>query len=93
MNQNLLTRLLSRHSKYLFIKLYMKCIIECGIIVRIGAGGGTYKLRNCKLLGILRTYLDEGHSIYAEPTVRAFMHPSGDYNKNAGEDSTQRGGR
>lgn len=33
-------------------------------------------------------YPDEGHSIYVElRVVRAFMHPSGDYNKNAGEDS------
>lgn len=37
-------------------------------------------------------YPDEGHSIYAVlRAVRAFMHPLGDYNKNAGEDSTQWG--
>lgn len=37
-------------------------------------------------------YPDEGHSIYAVfRAVRAFMHPSGDYNKNVGEDSTQWG--
>lgn len=58
-------------------------IIECDIIVRIGerrkretqrggrggSKGGTYKLRNCKLLGYIATYPDEGHSIYTRSRV------------------------
>lgn len=64
------------------------------VIVRGIKEGNSYKLRNCKLLGILRTYPQRGSFDIrsAEERVRAFMHPSGDYNKNAGEDGTQRGG-